>query len=155
MLNQTNDRLLFARSSSKMKALLRSVKAFISMTFVEGEKVSIAPSTVWQTINKIGAASSKEIERNAPNYQVTRWLTDCSQPFGNECYLVIGGFGLPWAKVRFSNKSEWLLELWEILESKDFVIMSMHQTVIVGFIEDEHFYEAHVLNVDDLASAAP
>ncbi len=73
------------------------------------------------------------------------------------CYLKVHEFGdAPWAKVRVSASGDWLFAVWNCLTSRELVILSATQTTVLVLSVEEHYYEAHLrqLNLSLRSSCA-
>jgi hypothetical protein len=146
MSDEIKKKLLQAQHSQQLLTLLSSVPHLKFLQYAE-EQDLISPNSVWERISQINMQPTSKISVDILESDLSAWLFECLKKLntGNTCYLSVGGLGdLPWAKVHVVNSSEWLVSLWNTLKSHDLVILSEDLSTLVGFTEEEYFYEVFI-----------
>jgi hypothetical protein len=131
-------------------ALLDSVRSIQLMGFVEKERSEcIDPMVAWKAFASYDAIPSATLGSEATQEELSAWLQSLAvkTKIAKTCYLSLGGFGeLPWAKLTVKSGSQWLMDLWDRLESHEMILMNEEKDVILGFMEEEYVFEAYLVS---------
>ena len=138
--------------------LLARVDGLQFIGFVDDAEWMIASST-FADVYRINAQPFARLAIDTPQEELVGWLRACVRRAGIQdlCYLKVHEFrDAPWAKVHVSASEDWLFAVWNCLTNRELVILSATQTTVLVLSEEEHYYEAHLrqLNLSLRSSCA-
>lgn len=149
MSEELKARLRLTLNLKTLNSILFNCKYLNFIEYVEYSQPPI-PNSVWEIIAKFDANPYHK-------FPIASFFKNLSFQFNkilktlridNEIYLSLGGLGdLPWAKVKIVSEDRWLMELWN-LGYHEFIILSSQKDKIVGFLEEEDYYETYIIDIN-------
>jgi hypothetical protein len=139
-LNTVRRRLVTHRDVKSLADFMRHIEGLEWLGIVDPGETITTPSDVWRLITPIAAEPSERLSDTATAEQSVRWLQGliAQVDLGEQFYLAIGGYALPWSKVRADPTRNWIAPLWERLEHEEIVLLNHHERAAVGITEEEH-----------------
>ena len=147
-----------ALTSKEFKNLLLSIESLIFHEFVDNSDKRVADSKervdiMWRAVVRYDTIPTSKIYKTSPEADLSKWVRACLTiaKIKDDCYIFASDFdGLPWAGISVDPNGEWLFSLWKQLSSLDMMIMSANQNDALIFLEEEHWFEAHVKKFADV-----
>lgn len=133
--------------------ILKEINGIEFLGFENDENIVIKSDIIWKFFLRYDTSPLAKIDINEK--KIESWVKKMYNEFidNSDLLLSLGGFGiLPWCKINCKNGEKDFLDLWFKIDDKDLIIYSRNNGKILGFIEDEYYYTAHIANVENFQS---